>query len=412
MLLDLSNEDFRGWIVSWLQSLEDETLADIEAVFKLSPGIFPTTLLELWKRELARRGLVAIIPPRADPAPAHHGSDVRLPVGHALDADWRFTPACARLLVHEMTASLPRRATVAHLGAPTTFLYGVLEAGTNQHVLLDRNETMLEALAAVGDAPHRLLRLDLGRADVPAGLHASAAIADPPWYPEDTLLFLVAAAGLCVPDALIMLCQPSLGTRPGVEAERRQLLDELPALGLALEDMRSGALHYQTPQFEATALRAAIEEINRLWYWRRGDLLVLRRTGAIRPPLVVSQLAEEWHEVRFGPVRIKIRNQATGRRDLDSLVTSDVLQSVSRRDSTRTHIGLWTSGNPVYRIAHPRSICAVIELCHTDLMRQAFTIGSVRQHVVDHGLPPDLADKLYSLLSRELREHQESLGGF
>jgi hypothetical protein len=413
MLLDLSNEDFRSWIVSWLQSLEDETLVDIEALFTVSPGIFPSTLLELWRCELTRRGLVAIVPSWTDlDPPAPHPPDIRLPVGHALDADWRFTPACARQLAQELTGALPDGSTVAHLGAPTTFLYGLLDAGVHQHVLLDRNEAMLETLAAVAHAPHKLLRHDLARCDLPPDMHASAAIADPPWYLEDTIVFLIAAAGLCVPDALILLCQPSVGTRPGVEAERRRLLDELPGLGLTLEDVRSGALHYQTPHFEATALRTAMKEISRLRSWRRGDLLVLRRTSAIRPRLVVSPRAEEWHEVRFGPVRIKVRNRATGPRDLDSMVTGDVLPNVSRRDRIRAHIGLWTSGNRVYRIAHPKSICTVIELCHTDLMHEAFTIGSVRRHVAALGLPPDIADKLHQLLSRELREHQESLGGF
>ena len=45
MHLDLVDRSFQVTAESWLRSLDDVTIADLEMLFRASPGYFPTTLL-------------------------------------------------------------------------------------------------------------------------------------------------------------------------------------------------------------------------------------------------------------------------------------------------------------------------------------------------------------------------------
>lgn len=50
-----TDKGFRQEAIAWLQSLTDETMTDLQAVFRLSPGYYPTTLVELWRVEVTAR---------------------------------------------------------------------------------------------------------------------------------------------------------------------------------------------------------------------------------------------------------------------------------------------------------------------------------------------------------------------
>jgi hypothetical protein len=221
--LDLGDADFRAMLAGWLQELSDEVIIDLDLVFNQLPGVYPTTLLKLWHRELQRRGLT----PRSTEqylASDVDEPDAQLPVGHPVDYDWRFTPASAQELVQLALDGASAGEPVVHLGTPTTFLCSALPDAQHQHVLLDRNTAILDALVSRGiSPPHLMFGIDL-HAVRRLHLGAGAAIVDPPWYLDDTLLFLKVAAELCRPDATVVLCQPAGGTRPGVEQERVLLL--------------------------------------------------------------------------------------------------------------------------------------------------------------------------------------------
>ena len=404
MRLDLEDPAFVAMVAGWLRSLSDEVLRNPATVLEEAPGVYPSTLLALWRDEVRRRGLE--LPADSLPLPAER--NVTLPVGHPVDADWRFTPATAAALADQALEDASPGDAIAHVGTPSTFLRCVLAHSEYRHVLLDRNVAVLDALAARGiSAPHAMVGVDFA-AVRRLHLHAAAAIVDPPWYLDDTYLFLTIAAQAGRPNATILLCQPSHGTRPGVEAERAVLSDALPALGLVLRAVRSGAVRYVTPHFEEVSLRAAVGGAQIPASWRRGDMLVLERVGEPLPtaPRPTAPVEQHWHEVRFGPVRIKLAERPTGP-DLGELVPGDVLPNVSRRDLRRPLIGLWTSGNRVFTLEHHESIGELIELCHIDLVSNSFSLETTLDHARRLAIGGAAARKLFAVLQAELQEHQE-----
>lgn len=402
MQLDLGDQAFRSMINNWLRSLDDEIITDLVAVFDQSPGVYPTTLLELWREELEHRQLTA----RVVASPAYDVSaDDNLPVGHPVDADWRFTPESAVELAQVALTDVLVGEPVAHIGTPSTFLRCALSDTQHQHVLLDRNVAVLDALAADIRSPHIMFGVDLaaiGRLHLSAG----AAIVDPPWYLDETLLFLAVAAEVCRTDATVVLCQPAVGARPGVEVERKTLLERVPTLGLDLHALRSGAVRYATPHFEAVSLRAAARGASIPTSWRRGDMLLLKRTSHPRLVRHHTTLDRQWTEVSFGPVRIKLMLQPTGH-DLGSLVPGNVLTTVSRRDPLRERIGLWTSGNRIFTLANPLLIGQLARLCEIDLMSDHFSLSRTLSHAAQLDLDSEVAAKLFAVLLTELQEHQQ-----
>jgi hypothetical protein len=398
MRYDLSDDVFREGAEEWLASLDDATLIDLPKVFSVSPGYYPTTLYELWQCELGRRGLSVDV--RAAKA---GGLTQRLPVSHPQDYDWRFTPGTARDLVRRAAEHLTAGACLAHVGTPSTFLVGTMEYDTYRHVLLERNTATTAALDMVSRRGSEVICIDLAECEPPR-LDASAAIIDPPWYLGDTQNFLTAASQLCRDGALLWLCQPALATRPGVDKERSFLISEVALLGLTIEASYACAVRYQMPHFEAMSLRRSAD-IRVPQDWRTGDLLVLRKGGAPQRPNENHYKVHPWLEVSFGPVRIRLRaNEA--HEDLGTLVpAADILDTVSRRDPVRKHIGFWTSGNRVYSLANPDKIGKLIELCDTDLANTSFSMARTLIHAAQVGIPAHVAQKLFDVLLVELQEH-------
>ena len=203
-----NDELFRQEATAWLQSLTDETIADLQEVFRLSPGYYPTTLVELWRGEVGRRGLIDV-----ELSDLSSNGGVRLPVCHPGDYEWRFTAEAALMLLEHATTSLPSGAVVAHLGTPTTFVLGRQRYPELRHMLLDRNRSVIETLHAAG----HVYQVDLSTDDPPR-LGADAAILDPPWYPADTHAFLVATNRVCMIGALS--CSASPRWPPGPASHR------------------------------------------------------------------------------------------------------------------------------------------------------------------------------------------------
>lgn len=404
MRFDVADQAFRETAERWLASLSDDTIVDLQAVFAVSPGYYPTTLHELWQEEISRRGLASRSRPRNAALPGR-----RTPVSHPHDCDWRFTAESTQDLLQRATDGLATDACVAHLGAPSTFALGVKTRLDLRHVLLERNPAMTAALETPGrESGARVICVDLLQDDVPS-LGAAAAIIDPPWYPGETLAFLAAAARVCGDGALLWLCQPTLATRPGVTDERALIVAELPQLGLTTEATHAATVRYNMPHFEAMSIRLASLDPPVPRTWRTGDLLVLRKVSEA-PPLPPATLgSERWQEVSFGLVRIKLRPSDTDN-DLASIVPGDVLHTVSRRDPVRARIGLWTSGNRVYALADPEPVGKLIELCDIDLGNMQFTFARTLAHARRLGMSRSTAQRLFDVLLLELQEHSASEG--
>lgn len=392
MRFDAADDVLRQEAAAWLRSQPDAAITDLAAVLRSSPGYYPAVLAQEWRAEVSRRGL-------ADRLVAGGGDGpCSLPVCHPGDCEWRFTDQTAAALADDASAGLRAGAIVAHVGAPTTFMIGRARHPHVKHALLELGELVI---ASLGNTGH-IYQMDLMR-DKPPFLGAQAAIVDPPWYPSDTNAFLWATNVACAVGARIVLCQPTLATRPGIAEERAALLNDLPQLGYACRRIDVGRARYRTPHFEVTSLRAAMPDLPVPGDWRVGDVLILQKTGdPVRKP-TPDLPTEAWLEVLFGSVRIKLRR--TEPPDLGEIVTGDVLDTVSRRDPIRDQIGLWTSGNRVFSLNQPAVFAKIIDLCHSDVMQSRFTIDRTLSHAKASGLDARTAQKLFDLLLIELQEH-------
>jgi hypothetical protein len=399
MDLDLADRELVACARRWLQSLDDPVVTDFPHVLRASPGYYPTTLFAVWSQEMTRRGLVT------RPGPPPQDVPGLLPVEHPQDADWRFIPASTSALLDLAAEGLTRGDGIAHVGTHSTFRLAVRTHPDLTHLLLDRNHRIIETLSLGLPQPHAAACVDLASAELaPGGMRA--AILDPPWYPSDTVHFLRAASRCCAIGARLVLCQPTMATRPEVGVERDQLRRQAAELGLQATRLLPGFVRYQTPHFEAMSLRTTLAGVPIPPDWRTGDVVILTKSLDVdHPPVGMPAPEPEWTEVRFGPVRIKLRPSLSGEPDLASIVDGDRLPTVSRRDGVRPRIGLWTSGNRVYGVSDPDPVAAVITCCGGDLASLRFTYARTMTHCEDHGLPAATGARLFDLLALELQEH-------
>lgn len=400
MLLDLADDPFRTQVQAWLRSLDDDSIADTRSLFSLSPGYYPTTLLVLREDELKRRQICD----RSSHGLAGSVPDSQLLVGHPSDYEWRFTSMTAELLIEWAVAGLPDGSRVLHLGSPSTFLAGARLGLAHEHVLIDRSEAAGQLIDGGSSSVSRtVIRMDLADGGWPR-LGASSVILDPPWYPDYTSLFLMAASDASARGATLLLCQPTEASRPGVARERQALLAELPALGVELVEHAREALRYEMPHFERMSLRKLLPEVAVPTDWRVGDLLVLRKASERRGGRQPRVPGERWSEVRVGPVRIKLRDSGSSV-DMEPLVPGDVLDTVSRRDRVRSRIGMWTSGNRVYGIANPARIQRLLDVCHRDWTLGCLDAGRTALQGRLVGVEESTARRLHAVLEIELAEH-------
>jgi len=185
-------------------------------------------------------------------------------------------------------------------------------------------------------------------------LRARVIVADPPWYPDELRSFLWAAVRLAEPSARVLLALPPVGTRPGIEVERRDVLDWAARCGLRAHDVQPGSLGYLCPPFERAALDAQ-ELPGTPDNWRRGDLLTLEVAPTQLPARPMFR-DEDWHRVEIDglPFRVRVQDQPEtadpldARKLLEPIVAGDILPTVSRRAADRRRARVWTSRNRVF----------------------------------------------------------------
>ena len=251
------------------------------------PGAYPGDVLATVDR-LAANWLLDPATSRrlrtpASPAEENQEGSTLLPDPHPLDYDWRWDPRTVRMLLARCIRATRPGETIALLGTPT--LLAAAAGHYERHwLLLEASEATAAALASTD--PARVVRCDLAVDELPL-LHAQAVVADPPWYPADTQVFMWAAARLSVPGAVVLLAQPTPATRPGVLDERASILSFAHRTGLDVTGLHPAALAYTSPPFERAALDAAGLLALVPLTWRRGDLIELRRTAS--PPAAVRR---------------------------------------------------------------------------------------------------------------------------
>ena len=363
------DELFTDQVSRWTGAALERHPASFGALLRSLPGIDPSLVVDALARvdgthataTTLWRAAVLLDEARTPSAPAPPSSR---PVPHPLDCYWPTNPATLRSFRETLGRCVPRGGTVVYLGSPNVFAEARIQLVDRRHVLLEHDEQRAASHRDPAGAS-AVYAVDVLRDALPA-VRGQAVIADPPWYPLELKGFLWTAAHLATPGAAVLLALPPLGTRPGVELERREVLDWAAACGLRPRRLHPGVLGYLTPPFERAALVASgvpgtPED------WRRGDLMIFEAQPAKRPPRP-SVPAECWAAVTAEEVPLRMRaddpppaSPVTPVSLLRGLIDGDVLPTVSRRAAIRVHARLWTSRNRIFTSAHPALLAAVVK---------------------------------------------------
>lgn len=362
-----SDEDHGQYIDQLIMGSGAQSLNELASCL---PGVYPTELVDRVRSLAPRLGRDA-----ADRLLAY-APDIRelevfessLPLPHPLDFEWRFTrQSCSDLMQLAAAPSRPAgKQRVALFGTPHLGEHIANQKSSLHAVLYERRAEACNRLKGTGSLSIR--QVDLAVVDAEdLNDPFDVVIADPPWYPAVTQVFIHAAARALRLGGRLMLCVPGLGTRPSAADERFQLTEFCHEHGLAIQEVHPLRLEYESPPFEIAALGAAgLERFNSRW--RRGDLLIFTKLGQPRrfSPDVDIAVANPWKEVVVGDARIRV-NQVVEYPDgqpLQSLVPGDVLDSVSRRDMRRDEPNVWTTSNRVYATSSPSHLLSALELMH------------------------------------------------
>lgn len=104
------------------------------------------------------------------------------------------------------------------------------------------------------------------------------AVIDPPWYREYFNYFFNRALHFLKPGGVILCSLPQVLTRPGIESERRSIIQSFLSAGHELISIEHGAVQYIVPTFEELALSRKLPTFSNR-PWRSSDLLAIRKGG-------------------------------------------------------------------------------------------------------------------------------------
>lgn len=379
------------------------------------PGVYPSTVLHSLQRlestqKISVKVWTALVKSAQEMREPLNDSyhQVRLPVPHPLDYDWRFSDSAVQHLLNKCTALTRRGDAIALLGTPSLLRMGIEQSYPRQLILLEANRTVTDIFAQTIPAP-QVFRCDVMRDTLPH-LTAKAVVLDPPWYPEHIQSFLWAACQLCKIGGHLLISMPPVGTRPGMEREWANTLDWAQQIGLTLVKLELAALSYVTPPFELNGLTAeGLHGVSR--EWRRSDLAVFSRTHQTKIPRpTVHQQEDFWQEEVLGGVRVRIRQPNLSDfadPSLMSVVPGDVLQSVSRRDSRRQLADVWTSGNRIFACQGRGVLWQILRAVAVG-RSPAETVASALGHplsLVEAELVSHATEDLANIISTEQKEN-------
>jgi hypothetical protein len=404
---------FRGEVRRWCAEAIAAGARSFAQVLDALPGVDPV-LAECALRALTaeagdvgRAARIVAVDARRDTETSLPPTE--LPVPHPLEFYWRFDDATLERLVERVAALAPPGGGIAYLGAPNAFA-AAGGLSDRRRILVDRSARRTRQLAAAPSAAVGILRLDLLVDDLPA-LEADVAVTDPPWYPEHLCGFLWAAASLVRRGGRVLAAFPPIGTRPGVQQERAEVLTFAEEVGLTLQRVEPGGVRYRTPPFEhASHLAAGLRSVPASW--RRGDLLELRREGDIgvsRPPAPAHH--NDWHGFLIGDVPLFVHRRThtgwSGEPLLVSLVEGDILQTVSRRDPARANVALWTSRNRVFASPAPDVLAGMLTAMERGDRIEAVAADALGDEL-SHAQTLEVrrtTERLRRLVARERAEH-------
>ena len=256
---------------------------------------------------------------------------------HPVDFEWYFEPDCAAAVADELRCGIGETLL---FGAPT--LAVSLRRRGKAALLVDRSPYLERRF---GPQLGHALRHDLG---LPLGQLRTHRVVffDAPWHEDHIGRWLWQAALAVRRGGLIAFALFGELTRPAAEAERGRLLEHATHIGRV--EVVHDTLRYRTPLFESAALAAGRTPLSASW--RRGDLVLVNADHVTDLPVSPPAREQRWASWLVGDQVIKLRQpQGRSRSGVGHDEATWVLDTVSRRQSLRAGLDLWTSRNVVAR---------------------------------------------------------------
>lgn len=337
---------------------QSDKCSDFKSLIKELPGIFPTQVLERLKilsreNQISDRNLqkftdgILQIP---KPKKLSNKKKEILPLPHPLDYEWRYTSLTRDYLIKKLSNSCQGNKSIVLIGAPTVFIDLVKRNIDSNLFLLDYNQEMLRVISDQISSKG-LLMYDVFDYSPPK-LEASVILLDPPWYDAYFRSFLWTSSECSLLGSEIILSFPSIGTRPNVKKERDNIINFAASVGLEFCSIEEKSISYKTPFFEFNALRAA-GLYNFPLDWRNGDLLIFKKKKPVQSiPSIYSNRpsVNSWIEIRYGDLRFRIKEENNNLHspEINPILDTEILPSVSSRFKAREKANFWTIGNRIY----------------------------------------------------------------
>lgn len=264
------------------------------------------------------------------------------PIPHMLDSDWRFTHQTQHYIVNKISKYVPDESNCLLVGTPSLLYNGEILTKKFNITFLEKNKTNI-------DFKNKIVKNLL---DYYSNIKFDVIICDPPWYKNAYFNFIYKFSTLISKNGLLFLVFPPEGVRPSISEEKIEIINFAKSIGFELIEEDVETINYYSSPFEINSILD--NGINNFPIdWRYGNLLVFKLKDYVNMPFKYIPILEnhEWNEYIINNIRFKVLNGKfeENKPVLEKIYKTDILPSVSMRNETIKEIGLWTSGNRVYK---------------------------------------------------------------
>ncbi|MBO1223788.1 MAG: hypothetical protein JYX80_05130 [Candidatus Scalindua sediminis] len=360
--------DFQNTVDGWVLDAIKKGIIDFNDLILTLPGVYPSMVLSSLKRLVQNKEISSdiqsdIMYQVKEPKSQFQGRNknkISLPLPHPLDFEWRFADSASKYLLSICLKLTSPKDNILLLGTPS-LLKNIANHGYQRKVIFIGDSTAVVDKLKKFAPKYKIICCNFITDSHPE-ITASVVILDPPWYKDFIYPFLWMAMQSCKFGGYVMISLPALGTRPSVKQEWDSILEWSEDLGLSLYKLEPCALYYSTPFFEQNALKAE-GILNFPKEWRKSNFAIFKRTKhniAERPQIPQTK---KWKEVLIDNVRLRVADDSNNNFEdpsIISIITGDILPSVSRNDPRRNFADVWTSGNRIYKCQGKKTLLIIL----------------------------------------------------
>lgn len=348
---------FNKKIVS--QSISSNETIDLESFLKGCKGLFITDCIKELRKCKIKNPIITSIHDQLHEdgieESFHNYKFINYyPIPHMLDSDWRFTYETQKKIIEKINAMIDINDRCLFVGTPSII--------HNKDSLLnkDLDITLLEKNVTSVNFKNKMI-IDV--LDFNPKNKFDIILSDPPWYKKAYFNFIKKFSDVINQGGILLLVFPSEGVRPSVKKEKKEIIKFSNRLGFKLIENLEHQINYYSPPFE---VRSIIDNSisNFPLAWRLGDLLILKKEKSANNKFkyVKPRRKTEWEEVCVEKIRFMVLKSKVKKSKpiLEKIYKSDVLPTVSMRNKRIKKIGLWTSGNRVYKCNDSKKMIEIL----------------------------------------------------